>query len=692
MGNIRTPRGLGRATRAAAAAFAATGGVMIGAHAAHAADGGFVPGPRTAVTDPGHMAVGDFNRDSRPDLAVADYSFNRVRILLGGTAGFTPGTDVAVGKGPQVVTVADVNVDGTDDLVVSNMLDDDLTIRTGNGAGEFAPTPGDLALTATPAAVAATDFDADGRPDLVTTVGDGSPGKLYLSRGYANPQGAAVFGAAGTVPGGFASIAVTDLNRDALHDLVLCGSLASPGCKVLLATGASTFTPGVAFTLPGSAPRPHSLATGDFDGDGDPDVAVFTTVGISIRAGNATGTLPAVALIPGTGRGGAVAVADLDHDGRDDLVSADVPGEVRVHLARSGFTFATRTVAQGEGVTDVALADFDGDGAVDIALAGPGSVRLLRGTGGPDRAGNLVVNGDFEDGNTSVNGTFPVVQGWRQRGLVTLVPYGFGSSLFYPTRVEAPRFGSGGEKLLWGGSSRQGNAPSIYQDIDLSRSATAIEGGRATATLSAYLGGARTYLDHAYVTAEFTRTKAGEEVEDALATAKVGPVGPGDRHNITTLLRRQASLAVPRGARFVRVTVQTVDADNSLSSALADNVALTLAIRPEPRAGGNGVGGGPVTGRATFGRRARVTLTLLRGRPVRVRVRNANAFPVTGRLLGAGAPRRFRVAPNRATTLRLRVRPTRPRVLRLRARVTDPSGTTRTVVRRVRLLPATPRR
>ena len=99
MGTIRTPRGLGRATRAAAAAFVATGGVMIGANAAHAADGGFVAGPRTSVANPTLMAVGDFDRDSRADLAVTDNLTARVHILLGTGTGFAAAADVPVGRG-----------------------------------------------------------------------------------------------------------------------------------------------------------------------------------------------------------------------------------------------------------------------------------------------------------------------------------------------------------------------------------------------------------------------------------------------------------------------------------------------------------------------------------------------------------------------------------------------------------------
>ena len=689
MGTIRTPRGFERAARAAAAAFVATGGVMIGASAAHAADGGFVAGSRTPTGGATRLAAGDFNLDSRADLAVTDTTAGKVHILLGTAAGFTAAPDVAVGRGPRAIAVSDVNRDGADDLLVANALDDDVSIRTGDSAAGFAATPADLQAGAY--TVVAGDFDGDDRTDLVTAGGSGGLARTYVSLGRADAQGKAVFVPGMSVQGVSGPVAVADLNRDGLGDIVVCGQTAGAGCRVLLGSGASTFTEGVPFTLPGD-PGPRSLATGDFDGDGDTDLAALTTAGLVVRRGTPAGTLTAGTTIPVQGAPAAIAVADLDDDGRDDIVSATGEGTVRVHLSRAGSTFASRTAPASDGdIADVAVADFDGDGADDIALAVTGGVRVLRGTGGPARPGNLVVNGDFETGRTSINGAYPVVQGWRQVGLVTLVPYGFRSPLFYPSRLEAPRF-DGGEQLLWGGSSAQGNAPSAFQDIDLSRSAAAIDAGRATATLSAFLGGARTYLDHAYVTAEFTRTKAGEEAENVLATAKVGPVGPLDRHNVTTLLPRETSLPVPRGARFVRVRVQTVDADNSVSSATADNVALTLAVTPEPRAGGaGGKDGGAGAGRRTFGRRTLVTLTVLRGRPLRVRVRNANGFAVTGRLLGAGAPRAFRVGAHRAATVRLRLGRRHPRVLRLRAAVTDPSGHRRVVVHRFRLRPVAAR-
>ncbi|HTI33867.1 MAG TPA: VCBS repeat-containing protein [Miltoncostaea sp.] len=684
MGTIRTPRGLGRAARAAALAFVATGGTLTGAHAALAADVGYVAGPTAPVPEVRSLAVGDFDRDGTADVAATNLIGRSVRILIGGRDGFTPRADVPVGSGPVQVEAVDVDRNGTDDLAVLNQGDGDVSIRVNDGTGAFtAPSP-DVPAGTTPFGMAVHDFDADGRDDLLIGSGTGDAGRVGLWLGYENTLRIPLYSDGGVLPYIGGPVVAADLTEDGLADEVVCGIPATVGCRVEIGLPGAKVKDGPTFTLPDVAPFPRILAIGDVDGDGHLDVAAATKAGLIVRYGDGTGALRAGPTLAIGGDPIAVAAADLDDDGRDDLVTAAYSGQVRVHLSRAGGGFVTRpTVATPGVITDLGLGDFDGDGVTDIAVAGADRVRVLRGTRGPTRPGNLVVNGDFEAGVTSVNGAYPVVQGWQQRGLATLIPYGFTSPLFTPSRQDAPRFG-GGERLLWGGSSQQGNAPSVFQDIDLGRSAAAIDAGRATATLSAWLGGARTYPDHAYVTAAFTPTKGSE---DALATVKVGPVGPKDRHNLTTLVRREASATVPRGARCVRVTVQTVDADDTLSSATADNVVLTVAV-PQPRADGGGGPGGGVAGRAAFGRRTLVTLALLRGRPIRVRVRNANGFAVTGRLLGAGAPRRFRVAAHRTATVRLQLRSAHPRSLRLRARVTDPSGTTRTVVRRVRLLPA----
>jgi hypothetical protein len=72
---------------------------------------------------------------------------------------------------------------------------------------------------------------------------------------------------------------------------------------------------------------------------------------------------------------------------------------------------------------------------------------------------------------------------------------------------------------------------------------------------------------------------------------------------VTTLLRRAGSAAVPPGTRRIRVTLKSIDTDKAFSTAIADNVKLTLAVAPPPDTGGPGpgTGGGPIPSAGVFG-------------------------------------------------------------------------------------------
>src|SRR5207245_10733102 len=87
-------------------------------------DGTFQPPVKyNCGNPPGFVAVGDFNMDGRPDLAVAQFSGSQpgISILLGnGDGTFQPGVYYAAGGGAKALVVADFNSDGKPDLAVGD--------------------------------------------------------------------------------------------------------------------------------------------------------------------------------------------------------------------------------------------------------------------------------------------------------------------------------------------------------------------------------------------------------------------------------------------------------------------------------------------------------------------------------------------------------------------------------------------
>ena len=108
---------------------------------------------------------GDFNRDGKLDLAVADVASNTVSVLLNnGNGSFAPAVSYTVGSAPQSIAVADFNGDGKLDLAVSNGGSNTVSILPGNGDGTFGPAVN--FAVGNPAGIAAGDFNGDGHPDL----------------------------------------------------------------------------------------------------------------------------------------------------------------------------------------------------------------------------------------------------------------------------------------------------------------------------------------------------------------------------------------------------------------------------------------------------------------------------------------------------------------------------------------------
>ncbi|HKA54442.1 MAG TPA: FG-GAP-like repeat-containing protein [Candidatus Binatia bacterium] len=267
------------------------------------------------------VAVGDFNKDGKPDLALPD-QFGSVSILLGdGTGQFPNGAMFAVGNASRSVATGDFNGDNNLDLVVANANDNNVSVLLGDGTGGFGTATNFLAGLA-PKSVVVADFNKDNRADLVVLNEGDSTFSILLGNGVGGFGPAASFpvssGSVLPVPEG---LTVADFNKDGNLDIATA-NINSGDVSVLLGKGNGRFNPPQRFPGPGSA---NAIAAADFNGDGKLDLAVTNQFrnDVSILLGDGTGKfgLPTDFLVGN--QPVSVSVGDLNGDGKPDLAVAN---------------------------------------------------------------------------------------------------------------------------------------------------------------------------------------------------------------------------------------------------------------------------------------------------------------------------------------------------------------------------------
>src|SRR5712692_2094206 len=180
------------------------------------------------------------------------------------------------------------------------------------------------------------------------------------------------FSAAPVFPAGIlpTSVAAGDFNGDGKPDVALTNQ---NGISILLNNGQGGFQPAVNYTV---GTNPQHVAARDFNGDGKIDLAVVNqgSGSVSILLGNGNGTFQAAASYMAGGNPRWVAIADLNGDGKPDLAVVDsgfaTGSGVSVLLGNGNGTFQPATfVAAGSVALSVAVGDFNGDGKADLAVA-----------------------------------------------------------------------------------------------------------------------------------------------------------------------------------------------------------------------------------------------------------------------------------------------------------------------------------
>jgi hypothetical protein len=343
---------------------------------------------------PDALAIGDTDRDGTPDLYAA-HSVGVTGYLGDPVSGLRVPARVALQNQANSIAVGDFNGDGKDDIVSSGGYGQ--TLLLGDGLGGFTKsfeTTASIPWPLTPPVVS-SDFDGDGRLDaaIAWPVGFSNFVNLLLGDGAGGFRGGGTF----YLPEGstIASIAVGDFIGDERPDLVIGDSepkgSPSPHVIRIFENDGAQFHERQVLAVDG---EPVSLVTADFNRDSRADLAVmawgYGQEPVSVFFGRPGGGLTADPLSLDSSFSLRGIAGDVNEDGKLDLVVVPASSDTIVFLGDGNGHFSRHTSpGPGTYARGIALADFTGDGHVDLAAVdgyNDGvSVSVGDGLGGFDR-------------------------------------------------------------------------------------------------------------------------------------------------------------------------------------------------------------------------------------------------------------------------------------------------------------------
>jgi VCBS repeat protein len=372
--------------------------------------------------------------------------------------------------GPYKAAVGDLNRDGVPDIVIAQVDAPEIVVIPGSPDRQYRP---DLRIP-TPAPcgpIAITDFDADGVPDIVAVCGTNT-GFILLLRG----KGDLTFIQHGRIPlaSGIRDMLAADLNGDGSVDLAVTQART---ITIFFGNGDGTFQPPVPVAL---SETPALIRQGDFDADGKPDLAVmyYLSSRISVLFNKGAGEFrdpidaDAADAADASSTVKGLTVADFDGDGKLDLAvcsSSYLLDTVTILTGDGSGAFAAKnTIVLDHGYqpTTMESADLDGDGLPDLIVGHyySGMIRVLRNQGG----GNMSVRsfdipGDMFtlaladlDGDGKVDLVVP-----SHSGNIVAMGFGQGDASFSPVRF----LGSQLDLAFTADLDRDGNSDSAVLDF-----------------------------------------------------------------------------------------------------------------------------------------------------------------------------------------------------------------------------------
>ena len=338
-------------------------------------DGTFLSG-RTLNAGKGTYATAsaDFSGDGKADLIAVNSGSNNVSVFLGnGNGTFQAAKVYATGSEPKSVAVGDFNGDGRPDLAVANYNDGTVSILLNNGDGTFKKQV-KYSVGQSPQAIVAIDLNSDGKLDLV--VGNRSALAVLLGNGDGTFQAAISYG----IGSDYSALAIADFNGDGNLDAAVVDNNGNSPLGIMFGDGAGGFGTAVPVSI-FPIDQVESVAAGNLRGFGVQDIVVGGSccaglVGVLLNNGDGTFQKVLIASTTAIGQASSIALADVNGDGALDVVAAGNPG-VAVLLGDGAGSLLPDLVwygssgqGGGTGVTPngITLADFNGDGSLDLAV------------------------------------------------------------------------------------------------------------------------------------------------------------------------------------------------------------------------------------------------------------------------------------------------------------------------------------